>query len=145
MTTTVGIDLVTAVVRYLASQPSVVEWLGSSAGSPWIFADELHVDPSTQADKAAVVVRQHGGWTTPNVHNSAQFPRLHVELYALDKMDCHGTWTFVDHFLHRPEGDDQMWSSLRTIGCARLMEPQVERVRDSQLWRLWCQYGVVIG
>lgn len=153
-------DIVQACVKHLATFPAVVSLLAEfEDGEPFLFQHEMQgVVESTQ--RAAVVVSQLGGWASPNVHNSLAFPRLSIEVWADPLRDDENNVTdpievqrralyllkLIDTHLHRPQGGDATWGTVRTIDCQRLGEPVMYRVPDGDGGvRAQVFYGVTVG
>ena len=69
--------------------------LGSGKGFPtWIFRGQDDLSkPYVNMEgtgQAALLLRQDGGWTTPNRHNTMSFPRRVVERYIDPERDAVG-------------------------------------------------------
>ena len=159
MTTPVTVDHITAgAVKWLQGFPDVTAVLGQSpSGRPYLFQDTLYVVMEGTQSTAAVIYRA-GGWAGPNAHNTARFPRIGLEVYVDPIRDGGGNVTSpgeaerridaaykaIDRHLHRqPQNETQMWGTVRTIGCTRLVEPTVTPVPNGDgLIRLDTFYGV---
>jgi len=157
-------DITQGMVRYLLDIPEVVDLFGSftegpAAGTPWIFQGEPHkiIEGSQQA---ALVVYKSGGWAAPNLHNSANFPRMVTDIWVDPLRD--GSQNIVsgsearrrantihrtlDKYLHLPYGFDMMWGDIRVISSVRLNEFDTVRVSDGDgivVGSAW--YGISVG
>lgn len=161
-------DLAVAAHRKLLAVPGVTDALGSSGvGSPvgvWLFVRELQVVVEGTG-KAAAVLREAGGWARPNLHNTARFPRLSLEIYADSSRDAAGAvarrdaesraraaWESFQSVLHRVDAFAEVWgkatgdSGMRVWGSQLMSLPDVYPVDD---WdggvRLQCHYGLNTG
>lgn len=66
----------------LASQPSVIALIGTAPDwGPAVFNDEPTVTVEN-SQKALIVVTESGSWAGANLHNTASFPRLIVDIWA---------------------------------------------------------------
>lgn len=154
-------DLVQGAVTYLLGQDAILDVLGAYpvTGTPWLFQHQLWETIENSQSTAAVITRQPG-WAAPNVHNSMRFPRIGLEITCDPLRDagsnvtdpgevmrrCEAVYRVFDSFLHRPQGGDQMWGTVRTIACVRLTEPYVYAVADGNgMQRLIVSYGVTEG
>lgn len=161
MTTPVNTDnLVQGAVKYLLSFSDVTDVLGTTTdGNPLLFQDELYARMEGTQSTAAVVSLA-GGWAGPNQHNTMRFPRLSLELWADPRRDdgnnelkpgetrrrIDNAYQVIDRYLHRPQSGTQMWGTVRTITCTRLVEPLIYAVPDGNgLLRLQVFYGVAQG
>lgn len=165
-------DLALAARRRLAAEPSLRGVLGPSppgtVSTTWLFPRELSVVVEGTGLAAAVLSIQ-SGWARPNAHNTAQFPRLIVEIYA-DSQRGQGTevvrwdaparaWWARRAFravLHRPYGFVEVWGAdagaappdpgQRVWGSQELVEPDMESLPD---WPggvvLRLEYGLNVG
>ncbi len=135
-------DYVLGARRWLASQAPVRAALGSdSTFDTWIFQSKLYVTVEG-SQSVACVLSAGGNWTTPNVYNTAHFPRLRVELFADPDRDGAGnavsssTWSklsaafdAIDPYLHWM-GREQMWGDVRVIKSKRLGELDYSPIND---------------
>lgn len=148
-------------VMYLSGFDDVLDVLGTfpNTTTPYLFQQSLWVAMEGTSSTAAVLSRA-GGWAGPNVHNTLRFPRLQLEMYCDPLRDDDGNVTdpaeaerrieaayrVLDSHLHRPQSGIQMWGAVRTIACARQVEPVVYPVPDGGgLLRLLVFYGVTEG
>lgn len=154
-------DVVQGVCKWLATFDDVTSLLGSASdGSPYIFQDTLHaVMEGTQ--HAAIVLSTMGGWAAPNNYNTAEFPRLLLDLWvdpirdssnnyielAETRRRARQIYIALNWHLHRPQvGDPVYWGTVRTIGCTRLGEVVIASVPDGDgLIRAQVFYGVILG
>lgn len=163
-----SVDVALAVRRHLAALESVRAVLGATGGSSeastWLFTSELACVVEGTSSVAAVV-SVAGSWARPNAHNTAQFPRVKLELFADATRDGSGlvvrrdaearawaAWEPFNRDLHRPIGFEDFWgrtdtdSGLRVHGSLLLSHPDVYDVPD---WdggkRLVCHYGLSVG
>jgi hypothetical protein len=153
-------DLVQGAHTYLSAQPDILAVLGSYAtGVPWLFPHDLWVTVENSQSNAAVITRQPG-WTTPNTHNTMRFPRIGIEITCDPLRDsgfnlsdphevmrrCEAVYRVFDAHLHRPQSGEQMWGTVRTIACTRLVEPYLYPIADGNgMYRLTVSYGVTEG
>jgi hypothetical protein len=166
---TAATDLATAAQRKLVSVPSVVELLGSSVppepAGVWLFVRELQTSQVEGSGKAAVVVREEGGWTRPNQHNTARFPRLSVEIFADCSRDPLGNiirrdaeararavWERFQQVLHRVDAFSEVWGSTPYDPGVRVWGSQLQSFPDAfgiADWeggiRLQSYYGLSTG
>lgn len=153
-------DITVAARRFLVEQPDVTSLLGSSATyKHWLF----RLRPFVQIEgtgKCAMVLSRRAGWAPPNRHNTAQFPRLQVEILADDDREL-GTpnpanraahdkaievFEAVDLHLHRPHGGATFFNDVRVLGSTRLGEPDVTPVPGGDgVMRLLVEYGLMLG
>lgn len=155
-------DIVAGAVTFLGGHADVLAELGHDPGlpsQPWLFQYRLWtMMEGTQS--TAAVISHDGGWAGPNLHNTLRFPRLTLSIWADPIRDDGGSgtdpgevqrrlyqvFTVIDAHLHRPQGETQMWGSIRTVSCARLTEPTVLAVGEGDgLVRLQTYYAVTQG
>lgn len=162
-----SIDVALAVRRYLASITVCRSVLGptgtDSENTVWLFTRDLGVVVEGSSHVAAVL-RMDGAWTRPNSHNSAEFPRVSLELLAdssrtgaeITRPDAESrawlAWDTINKFLHRTDAFSEMWGSvgedpgLRVWGSLLLSHPDVFDIPD---WvggkRLQVHYGLSVG
>lgn len=138
-------DLVAGAVRWLLTFTDVLAVLGTypATGSPWLLQNELHGTVEGTQSTAAVVSRA-GGWAGANLHNTARFPRLSLEIYVDPIRDAAGnvvdpgeayrradaTFSTFDTYLHRPADPQQQWGGVRVIASSRMAEPTTYAVPD---------------
>lgn len=151
-------DIVQGAVKYLQSKPEIIAVLGAYTGTtiPFLFQRRLWVEMEGTSSTACLVFSD-GGWSSANLHNSARFPRLSLEIWADPIRDSQNNVTdpgevwrrinraykTIDRYLHRPQGGDQMWGSVRTIDSTRMAEPTAYEVPDGDgLLRLLVSYAV---
>lgn len=122
-----GADAVRPCYRYLSeSLPDIRQYLDSD--SQWdlfLFRDELPKRiESTQ--KIALVIKQQGSWTSPNIYNTARFPRLITEFWSDPTRDGKGfvvnassardrindAHDYIDRFLHVVSGETMWWPNI---------------------------------
>lgn len=140
-------DIVSGCVKYLRAQPQAVAAvstyvIGGQPG-PGIFGHSpwARIEGSSGT---AVVISHEGGWAGPNLHNTLNFPRITVNVWA-DPMRDNGrnasnpgevvqrafaTYRVVDKLLHRIAGPEVYFGTLRVIECLRLTEPVIYMVPD---------------
>lgn len=153
-------DLVQGAYTYLVAQPDILAVLGTySTGEPWLWPHQLWATVENSQSNAAIITRQPG-WSSPNLHNTLRFPRIGIEITCDPIRDqgnnvsdpnevlrrCEAVYRVFDKYLHRPAGGDQMWGTVRTITCTRLVEPFIYPVADGNgMTRLTVSYGVTEG
>jgi len=157
-------DLTIAARRELKGVNAVTSLLGSSAEwDTWIWRWRPYVSIEGTGS-AGIVLSIRGGWTSPNQHNTAQFPRLQVEVYADVDRDpslnplsrtaeekALAICQVVDAVFHIPQGGVLMWGNgdandLRIVGSLRLTEPDVVEVPEGDgMVRATVSYGVNLG
>lgn len=130
-------DIVQGAVKWLTTFDDVKAVLGAyDDDTPYLYQNKLWSRVEITQSTAAVI-RQAGGWAGANITNTMRFPRLVLEIWADPLRDSMGNITepgetyrrirdaynVLDKRLHRPQGGDQMWGSVRTISCVRLTEP----------------------
>lgn len=125
-------DLVSGAAGYLLSLPDVVSAVGEEDGVPFIFQRDMPFSLENRED-VAIVVGSAGPWGAPNDHNTAEFERLSIQIWAGPIRDLDGdviesnethrrakaVWRVVDRYLHRVSGGDQWWGSIRSVMCRR--------------------------
>lgn len=160
-------DVSLAVWRHLASLPACRAVLGptgvDSADTVWMFRNELAAVVEGTS-RVAAVVHVDGGWARPNSHNTAQFPRISLELLGdplrdagrivrRDAVDRVWTaWSVFNAEMHRTAGFSEVWGAtdsddgLRVWGSQLMSHPDVYEVPD---WdggaRLLVRYGLNVG
>jgi hypothetical protein len=153
-------DLVQGAVKYLLEQETVLAVVGSTADDvPWLFQHRLYVAVEGSSSTAAVIA-YGGGWAGGNEHNTLRFPRLSLELWVDPRRDddrnsiepgevyrrMNVAFTAFDRVLHRPQGGEQWWGTVRTISCIRSAEPIPYEVPDGDgLLRLQTFYAIEQG
>lgn len=156
-------DLTIAARRELAATNSVTTLLGSSPEwDTWIWRWRPYVSIEGTGE-CGVVLSVRGGWASPNRHNTAQFPRLQVEVYAdVDRNTALNPSTrtaqekaqevceAIDKVFHIPQGGEVKWGNgtddLRIVGSLRLNEPDIVDVPDGDgMVRATVNYGVNLG
>jgi hypothetical protein len=152
-------DIVAAATKFLKTKTDIVALLGSSEGQPWLTQYRLwHEFEGSQA--TAVVIDHDGGWAGPNLHNTLRFPRLLVSVWGDPRRDMgnnavdygevrrrvNAAYEVIDSYLHRANGTEQMWSTIRTVSCVRLTEPVVYTVPEGDgIVRLQVYYAITQG
>lgn len=138
--------------------------LGSGKGfSTWVFRGQDDMaKPFVNMEgtgAAAVLVRQQGGWSSPNRHNTMTFPRLVVEVYVDPERDMHGNeispdvmgrftqiQAVLDRYLRNMDHREVMWGQVRTLSCDRLDEWSVFPLPDGGGIRVSrAAYAVTLG
>lgn len=152
-------DIISAVVTYLRSKPAIIAVLGSDGDGSWLFQYRLWAEIEGTSSTAAVLSHE-GGWAGANLHNTLRFPRLLLSVWADPQRDAghnatdpgevqrraNAAFEVIDSYLHRPQGDSQMWGSIRTVDCVRLTEPAIYVVPDGDgLVQLQAYYAVTQG
>lgn len=161
MTAPVNVDdIVQGAARYLLDRADVVGVLGTTAaGTPLLFQHTLYVQMEGTSTNAAVI-SYAGGWSGANIHNTARFPRLSLEIYCDPLRNStkhvtepgevhrriHVVFAALDRALHRPQGGEQRWGEVRTLSSTRLAEPNIYAVPDGDgLLRAQTFYAVEQG
>ncbi len=154
-------DLVQGCAKYLLAQPDVAAVLGTdqNTGAPLLLQYNMWAGMEGSQSTAAMLYRD-GGWAGPNLHNTLRFPRLTLEVWVDPFREVRGNvidpgeanrriehaYETIDWHLHRPQGGEQMWGTVRTIACVRLSEPTVYAVPDGDgSLRLVVAYAVTQG
>lgn len=162
-----SLDVALAVRRHLALLSSIRNVLGptgsDSEGLVWLFPRDLSVVVEGSAQVAATV-SVAGSWARPNPHNTAQFPRLRLDLYAdssrtlgkIARRDSEArawfAWAPFNRELHRSDGFAEIWGALgldpglRVWGSSLLSHPDTFDTPD---WdggtHLVSYYGLCVG
>jgi len=142
---------------YLASHNSLTSILGYGEGwGTWIFQDEVQATLENSSLRrvpnsmeyipgTAVVISHAGAWASSNRHNSAEFPRLRIEIWAdpdrlpdgsVDIQNAQDkiieVFKKVDYLLHltgrrvvkdvigNVTYDSHRWGNMDIISCERL-------------------------
>lgn len=153
-------DIVQAAVTFLGSKPDVTAAVGADPdnSAPWLFQYKLQTAHFEGSQSTAAVVSHEGGWTGPNLHNTLRFPRLLLSVLGDPERDAglnavnpgevqrrvNAVFEVFDGYLHRPQGEAQMWGLIRTVDCSRLTEPSIYTVGDG-IVRLQVYYAVTQG
>lgn len=157
----VAVDAIRAV---LGPSPDNVDAVWDS----WLFVRELGAMVEGSG-LAAAVLSIEGGWTRPNAHNTANFPRLIVEIYADPSRGANREITRRDAEsrarrafvafateLHWTDGHSEVWGTdpaasppdagLRVWGCQSLVVPDVFPVEEWEgAVRLRGEFGLNTG
>lgn len=153
-------ETVSGCVKWLQTFPDVIDSVGSFPdGTPWLFQDDLYTTVESSQSQAAVI-SYAGGWAGPNPYNTLRFPRLSLDIVADPMRDSGGNpirpgelkrrvmsvYKVFDTHLHRPQGGDQTWGTVRTIAAARLGEPFLYPLSaGGGAQRLQVFYGITEG
>ncbi len=154
-------DVVQGAVKFLTAQAAVRNVLGTYPGTttPYLFQRKMWVQLEGTSSTACMLYSD-GGWTSANLHNTLRFPRLSVEIWADPLRDDQSNVTdpgevwrragrafdVIDRHLHRAQGGQQYWGTVRTIDSVRLAEPTTYEVPDGDgLIRTLVSYAVTIG
>lgn len=152
-------DIVAAATKYLLTKPEIAAVLGNTNGKPWLTQYRLW-NMFEGSESTAAVIDSDGGWTGPNVHNTLRFPRLLLSVWGDPIRDSGNNavnygevrrrvmyaFEVIDGFLHRPQGETVMWSTIRTVDCTRLTEPLVSNVPEGDgVVRLQAYYAITQG
>jgi len=156
-------EMLVAARRELMRTPAVLAEVGSDDRfSAWIFRWRMYVDIEGTG-QTAIVLREDGGWASPNQHNTARFPRLGVEIYAdvprtprlnparaTAQDRAKAAFNVIDRIFHVPQGGQIRWGNeegtLRIVSSLRLTEPQVSAPSEGDgLARLLTSYAVTLG
>ncbi len=139
-------DLVQGAAKHPLAITDVVAVLGTTdSGTPWLFQHYCYATVEGTSSTAAVL-GYGGGWSGGNEHNTLNFPRLSLVLYADPLRDVNKNITepgevyrrimnafmVIDRHLHRPQGGVQMWGDIRTLSCVRTAEPNLYPVPSGE-------------
>ncbi len=145
-------DLVTGAAKYLLSIPEIVSAVGTIDGVPLIFARDFGGLNMETRDDVALVTTDAGPWGSANEHNTAEFRRLGIQVWAgpirgddgvsiVEDNETHRraykVYKLVDRYLHRVAGGDQWWGSIRCVSSRRFGGYDDYKTPDGN--------GVVIG
>lgn len=148
--------------RRLSARPDLLALLGSSTGlGPWLWSDNPHTVVEGTG-KQAIVLSHAGVWTSPNTHNTAQFPRLRMQYWSdptrdaqrnVVKQDARAkAWKVYQaarRTLHRPGGVNEMWTpTVQVIGAHELGGLDWVTVTDTDgtgYWEAYYALSVVFG
>lgn len=153
-------SLTLAAHRMLSTKTDVKALLGAGNGFPtWIFREQPAF-PIENTGKVALCLVQRGSWTHPNLHNTAKFPRLEVEIYAdpdrglqpsVAPVNMTGAdkaiavYEVFDRHLHLMNGG-VFWDTLRIVDSKRANEPFPGPVPQADgLVYASVQYDVTLG
>lgn len=89
--------------------------------------------------KAGIILSTRSPWAIPNLHNTARFPRLRVDIIADVTRDshkriisedaedrCEYVFSVVDKILHNPGNNDHAWPlNLYVQSCLRSQELEI--------------------
>lgn len=157
-------DIVAAARQHLLTSDRLVSLLGSGKGFDcWLFvgADDM-AKPFVNMEgtqSACVLIREQGGWASPNQHNTMAFPQLVVEVYIDPVRDFQGNVLTPDlkprfqpiheeisRLLHRPQGKDEVWGDVRTLGSQQMDLWTYFRFTDTDgVGVSRATFGVVVG
>lgn len=145
-------DMVSGATKYLLSVPEIVSLVGKIDGEPLIFARDFGALNMETRDDVALVVTDAGSWGASNEHNTAEFRRLAIQVWAGPIRDDDGVsiietnethrrarkvYKVVDKYLHRVSGGEQWWGSIRSVTSRRFGGYDDYQIPDGN--------GVVIG
>jgi hypothetical protein len=162
-------DVGSGAAKYLAQFSDVTSLLGSfpltdpqagNQGKPWLFNGNMLVDIKGST-KAALVVADFGGWSSPPQLGSQRFRRLRVDVWVDAQRDSLGNiiatdqgtinagntiFNAVQRHLHRRDPDTVVWGDMVTFACQLLTEPTFIRIPDGD-WAMQgtATYGVSIS
>ena len=140
-------DITGAVWHRLVTEPDIVAALDTR-----LYRHRLPV-VIEGTGMAAAVLSAAQGWTTANRHNTAEFPKLRLEIYQdsspnnRDAEDrAHDLWKLFDRILHVPTGFAAHWGDVRVIGSHRLTQPECFPVTDAEsVALLVADYAITLG
>lgn len=154
-------DLVTAAHREVSKLTDLLPLLTDADGRVMLWQwDAKRTVRGT--GRASMVLARRGGWAGPNRHNTIEFPKLQVEIYADDERDgglpvattsesfAIDIWRYVDHIFHRPDSGGFYWGnadgSVRIVSSLRGTEPDIMDVPDGDgVVRLLATYNIEFG
>lgn len=132
-------DIQGAAVKYLLSQPELVNAVGTftSSNKPFIFRDEMLVnleDGEYQAVSAIVV--EDGGPMALATLTRYRARRLRITIWANGTRDDLGnligsssvrlklndTFAVLDRIMHRTDPKAVVWNTIQTIACDRIID-----------------------
>jgi hypothetical protein len=155
-------DIVQGVYKYLLGFSDVVNLLGASDdGTPFLYNGNIyHRMAGTQS--CAIVVSSGSGWAAPNTSNTAEFPRIQIDVWSDPPRDDQGQVTQpteartrafavyqqLNAHLHVPFSKLINFGGITAFGSIRLGEPGWLQNYDSdQVGKLTVFYGIsmIIG
>ena len=150
-------DVVQGVYTYLSSLPDVVSLLGTSdSGMPFLYNGKIY-HSMAGTSSCAVVVIDSGGWAAPNTSNTAEFPRIGIEVWSDPPRDANGIVTepteartrakavyqVFNKYLHVPYSTILNFGGVLAFGSIRLGEPSWMQDPDKdQVGKLTTFYGI---
>lgn len=150
-------DIVQGVYKYLLSFNDIVSLLGASDdGTPFLYNGGIyHNMAGTQS--CAVVIKSGTGWGAPNSNNTAEFPRVQIEVWSDPPRDgddqvtepteartrALAVYHRVNGRLHIPYSKIINFGDVLAFGSVRLGEPAWEQLpANDHLGKLTVFYGV---
>jgi hypothetical protein len=152
-------DIVLGSYNYLSACADLTVLLGSDTRWPfWLFQENLYATVESSS-MSAVVLSAEGQWTSPNEHNTMQFPRLACRIFADPARDVNRNVTLddtrdkilavkavLDKYLHLSYASGVMFGNVRVLRSSRLNEAQVQPVADgSGMRQAVVYYAMGIG
>lgn len=150
-------DISQGCYKFLLSKADVVASVGSEDSVPFIFNGNLYTTIQGKNAVTAIVITSAGGWGGPNTGNTAEFPRIGIEVWSDPPRDALGnvtqpieartqafaTYHILDRYMHRPYGSAVYFGTVLTFSCVRLGEPLwVQNNTDDKVGKLTVYYGV---
>ena len=144
-------SIVPAIQAELKADATVLSLVGTSDNIPFI----LQCSPQgliEGTESGAVVIAIKGSWRSGSPLHPERFPKIEIEVWMDPVRDASGVatesfpevtgraldlWEAVDNLLHRNDGEDVMFGTLKIGGSDRLVEPTFIEVPDGT--------GLVIG
>ena len=130
-------DIVQGIYTYLLGANNVVSLLGSSdSGTPFLYNGKIyHTMAGTQS--CAVVIANGGGWAGSNTSNTAEFPRVQIQIWSDPPRDDDGQVTLpeeartrafavyqqINGLLHIPFSKVINFGNVLAFGSLRAGEP----------------------
>lgn len=150
-------DTVQGVYKYLLGFNEITSLLGTSdSGTPFLYNGGIyHTMAGTQS--VAVVVKDGTSWASPNTSNTAEFPRIQIEVWADPPRDEEGQVTQpteartrayavyeqINGRLHLPFSRIINFGSVIAFGSIRLGQPSwIQSPENDHVGKLTVFYGV---
>lgn len=152
-------DYVDGCASYLRQFADLKALLGSdNRYDTWIFQEKLYATVEG-SQSVAVVLSTSTQWATNNSYNTADFPKLAVDVYADPERDPNNNVAFDDtkdkllavhdkikKYLHMVDPGYKWWGSTRIVSSTLLSLPILEPVADGGGMRsAIAYYALVVG
>ncbi len=140
-------DIVDATWLYLSEIDEIVDAVGALGDAPYIFQRKIPSGtPVQQSQSSFIVIDDASIWTSPNEHNSMEFPRIQISLFVdymrstvfselesqeIDSAEAyrriHRLYKIVDKYMHRPQNDTLTWGAVRVHSSKRLAAGKADK------------------